>query len=196
VNGHVTVTALAHHMLSENDKNILNATQNPPSEVEVPLLLCCCLESIYSKEELEGIKETTMLPEVPILVVKQGLKVLEGGISFPRFGDLRWEQCSTQKISIDLIADLWKANTLIVGTDPCDYSEIWENLSDEEQTELKKMGKIEIDVTKGVSGQEESKDKPCTWRTSTLCETTFLPQATKSTPAKIGLSFADMETSA
>lgn len=62
------------------------------------------------------------------------------------------EQPPKQKIfPIPLLEDLWQANSLIVDADPCQYSIIWESLSEDEQSEVKKLGKIKINVCKPLS---------------------------------------------
>jgi len=72
-------------------------------------------------------------------------------MSFPQFGDLWWQACPHQKLSIELLEHLFRANSLIINADPCEYSVIWESLSENERSELKKKGKIEIDVRKPLS---------------------------------------------
>ena len=150
LNGSVTVHALSHHVLSESDKVLLESTRKPLSSVEVPSSLRCRLKNVYSQEELQASEEMEMLPEIPVTVVKRGSQALQGDMSFPALGEEWRESCSRQPISIDLLEDLWRANSLIVNADPCDYSAIWENLTVQERNELKKKGKIDIDVAKPV----------------------------------------------
>jgi len=99
-------------------------------------------------------------------------------MSFLNIGDSWWPSIATQKIGLDLLQDLSKANTLIVGCDPVDYSMIWDQLTDDEREKLRRKGKVEIDVNKPVVAIVASLRELIT-------DSTLIPESTVEEPVDV-----------